>query len=422
MNSRTRLATAALVATSFFTLVVGGCELIAVADRDRISDGAGGSGTGGAGGGDDCIASECPGNDTDCEKRACVSGACALEPEPEGTTCSDDGNPNAKVCDGVGACVECVTRDDCAGTELCVDLLCVPENCVNGELDGDESDVDCGGSCSPCDNGDDCGQRTDCVSGFCDSGTCAACTPGVCDTGQYCDAGVCTDKLDPGDVCTDAVQCASGFCPAHDGVCCDTACDSTCEACLSAKNSGSANGTCAPVEADTDPDSECPQDDALCQAAGCSGSTSCNVAADTVVCRPGTGDVCDPAEQCESGVCPSDDFEPGTTPCRTGSGDPCDPTEMCPGVAGMACPPDFFEDDMHVCRIKVGGCDVEERCPGTAQGTCPMDGFMSMGSLGDPDCMEFVCSGSSADCPTECTTTADCEPPGTCNTANGKCQ
>lgn len=44
--------------------------------------------------------------------------------------------------------------------------------CDNGVLDGDETDVDCGGSCSPCGNGDACSVDADCQSGTCDAGTC----------------------------------------------------------------------------------------------------------------------------------------------------------------------------------------------------------------------------------------------------------
>lgn len=46
----------------------------------------------------------------------------------------------------------------------------LPPPCQNGEMDGDESDVDCGGSCDPCAAGDSCLTRDDCDSGVCASG------------------------------------------------------------------------------------------------------------------------------------------------------------------------------------------------------------------------------------------------------------
>jgi len=44
--------------------------------------------------------------------------------------------------------------------------------CADGELSGDESDVDCGGSCAPCGGGDTCFVDSDCSSGACLGGTC----------------------------------------------------------------------------------------------------------------------------------------------------------------------------------------------------------------------------------------------------------
>lgn len=73
--------------------------------------------------------------------------------------------------------------------------------------------------------------------------------------------------------CMVGSECLSGNCV--DGTCCDNACADTCEACTSAKTGG-ADGQCLPVEANTDPDAECPSS---CTAEGavtstCSGSTA----------------------------------------------------------------------------------------------------------------------------------------------------
>ncbi len=48
-----------------------------------------------------------------------------------------------------------------------------PPSCSNDMLDGDETDVDCGGACDPCGLGDDCQGAGDCETGFCaDDSTC----------------------------------------------------------------------------------------------------------------------------------------------------------------------------------------------------------------------------------------------------------
>ena len=49
-----------------------------------------------------------------------------------------------------------------------------PDTCSNLILDGDETDVDCGGSCSPCDDGLGCLAPGDCVSMICTEDSCQA--------------------------------------------------------------------------------------------------------------------------------------------------------------------------------------------------------------------------------------------------------
>ncbi len=52
---------------------------------------------------------------------------------------------------------------DVAGSETTSN----PTGCSNEMMDGDESDVDCGGSCPACEFGQGCGVGTDCGTGFC---------------------------------------------------------------------------------------------------------------------------------------------------------------------------------------------------------------------------------------------------------------
>jgi hypothetical protein len=53
-----------------------------------------------------------------------------------------------------------------------------PGNCMDLMQNGAETDIDCGGPCPPCMNGEGCGTATDCQSGICTSGTCTFCSPG----------------------------------------------------------------------------------------------------------------------------------------------------------------------------------------------------------------------------------------------------
>src|SRR4051794_16238777 len=102
MNSLAARRAATWAMAAACVLAVLGCEVIAKVDRHKIPSetSAGGGGTGGAaagqggtagastggsggtagtGGMPQCqVASDCPGMDTDCQKRACSSGTCSV--------------------------------------------------------------------------------------------------------------------------------------------------------------------------------------------------------------------------------------------------------------------------------------------------------------------------------------------------------
>lgn len=48
-----------------------------------------------------------------------------------------------------------------------------PATCFDGQLDGDESDLDCGGRCAPCNGLAACRSSLDCSSGVCAGANCA---------------------------------------------------------------------------------------------------------------------------------------------------------------------------------------------------------------------------------------------------------
>jgi hypothetical protein len=145
-------------------------------------------------------------------------------------------------------------------TPIGAKLLCAPEtpttttttttappSCTDGMKNGNETDVDCGGSCAQkCATGQMCLAGADCVNGVCSGGTCqpATCTDGVkngnetavdcggtcpgcangqmCGTGSDCLSGVCAGGICQANTCTDLVldgtetdvDCGGGTCPA----------------------------------------------------------------------------------------------------------------------------------------------------------------------------------------------------------------
>jgi hypothetical protein len=112
---------------------------------------------------------------TSCLLPVCTLGQCGIQNEPSGTACV---LPSARdgVCNGAGACVECVDATDCPAAPLCRITTCVASTC--GELDlvdgtkcdaGFASDGQClDGACVECVVPSDCG------SGFCCTNVCSA--------------------------------------------------------------------------------------------------------------------------------------------------------------------------------------------------------------------------------------------------------
>ena len=95
----------------------------------------------------DCSTGECNEKTLKCVKKSCTQNA----------DCK-------AMTDGT-----CYLADDNAG-------YCV--SCSNGQRDGDETDIDCGGSCSAkCINGKACLSASDCVNGTCESNVCAGEAP-----------------------------------------------------------------------------------------------------------------------------------------------------------------------------------------------------------------------------------------------------
>jgi len=380
--------------------------------------GSGALGGGGSGGMGECVAPEdCPGVDTTCHYRTCDGAVCDAADADLGTVCAEDGGA---VCDGQGACIECNDVNDCAPTWLCQAGDCVPPQCSNGQQDGTESDIDCGGmECAPCPNTLKCNAYADCFSNFCDALVCSPCiNDGDCAAAgdSYCAGGSCTPKKVLGDSCGAGNQCLSGNCPSDDGVCCDDACGSTCEACLSVKT-GSPNGTCDLVTTQTDPDTECADAGAaMCNSngMGCTGVTNaCIFYPNGAVC---ISPVCGAGQQTTAGQCN------GTGTCNAGATSGCAPY-VCNG-AGTACLTMCGSDSdclgTHYCD-GAGVCQ-QKKVTGVACGTanecdsdnCPVD---------DGVCCDMACGGTCMACTAAATAGTDgaCAPVTTGLDPDGEC-
>lgn len=366
--------------------------------------------TGGGGSGGEapqCVPEQCPGIDTTCQYRICDGDQCGMENASEGTACTEDGG---QLCDAEGACVECLTEDQCDGTDVCHLGQCVPETCNNQQQDGDESDVDCGGTlCAPCANGLDCVQPTDCVSQYCNAGTCEGCTSdghcaGVADS--WCDTnlGVCVDQLVLGAACGADGQCLSGHCPGDDGVCCDDDCSGLCQGCLIGKT-GSANGTCALISGSTDPDGECPDEGAASCGSngdGCTGSSEACILYDNATeCVAAT---CSSGQETTASICD------GSGTCVPGSVQACAPY-VCDGSACRTdcsihahCVTNTWCDGQSCVTTKQDGapCSNDAEC---ANGHCPAD---------DGVCCDMACSGGCQ----ACTAAKTCGQDGVCGLVN----
>ena len=95
-------------------------------------------------------------------------------------------------------------------------------HCVDGLLNADETDTDCGGAdCPSCADGSNCMVSTDCASRVCTAGVCQAptCLDGVMnglETDADCGGGVCPTCAD-GEQCAVNSDCQIGMCTS--GIC-----------------------------------------------------------------------------------------------------------------------------------------------------------------------------------------------------------
>ncbi|MDI3290487.1 hypothetical protein QHF83_44655, partial [Polyangium sp. 15x6] len=194
------------------------------------------------------------GDGNPCTDSACVNGMPMHVPTP-GDPCQGG------VCNEAGMCVDCLDDGDCNDpTPKCHEYTCVA--CV--------ADADCTGANATC----------------LPDHTCVACDDGVMngdETGVDC-GGTCPKKCIAA-ACANNDECGSGFCA--DGVCCDTDCTGTCKAC----NVMGQEGTCSNVPVN--------QDDTNAMTT-CMGNKACDGAG---VCKGEVGAPCNANADCLTNKC-----------------------------------------------------------------------------------------------------------------------
>jgi hypothetical protein len=262
---------------------------------------------------------DCP-KPPECREAACVAERCTTKAGGQDLACGSDDH---SFCDE-GVCVD---------------------RCTDGDLNGKETDVDCGGpECAPCATPKRCATNGDCARGLC---LLSAVKPLAlrCSDECYADSiknggeggvdcgAACSNRCALGFRCEKSDDCSSKQCV--DGVCCGTACDGPCERC----EAGS--GACVTVPAGQT-SSRCPDPTSTCTEKGACANCE-NEKFDEKLetdvdcggggCAPcGNGKVCARDSDCASCICEGSTCQPKR--CNNRKKDGCESDVDCGGVCG----------------------------------------------------------------------------------------
>jgi hypothetical protein len=357
--------------------------------------------------GQSCVTNaDCASVNCSVQNHLCVAGECdngKQDGEESGVDCG--GACVTKCADGVG----CMTGGDCASTFCHAQThLCVQTQCDDGQQNGQETDVDCGGTCATqCTDGQGCASGADCASTFCHAKG-HMCVETECDdgvkngqeTGEDCGGGTCPTQCAVGEGCATGADCASTFCNGPSQLCVTTQCD---DGKQNGKETGQdCGGPCA---------AKCAEGNGCQTGADCA-STFCHV--QTHLCVP---------TQC-------DDGEKNGQETGADCGGTC-ATKCADGLGcakGTDCASTFCNGTSQVCVAtqcddgELNGDETAADCGGTCATKCA-DG---KGCQAGADCASTFCNGTSQVCvATQCDdgekngqeTAVDCG--GTCGT---KCE
>jgi hypothetical protein len=171
-----------------------------------------------------------------CTTDACSGGMPTNKPSAM-AMCGDMTAPG--VCNASGACVECADDTQCAAkvgkTKCSMTGKCVPDACLDMMKNGRETGTDCGGGdCDACADMAPCKLNSDCLSSYCKGiGTSKTCQAPACDDGQKngdetdvdCGGKTCVALMGlciPGQHCKAASDCDAHVCKA--GACAAPSC------------------------------------------------------------------------------------------------------------------------------------------------------------------------------------------------------
>lgn len=152
-------------------------------------------------------------NPADCESGFCVEQTCVDACHNQLTDGDETDVDCGGSCDSCATGLKCVQPQDCV-TGFCPATLCVGA-CHNEVKDGDETDVDCGGSCALCVNDKACGDADDCRSGFCVAKVCSGPCGNEIKDGDETDVdcgGTCTTKCEHLKACVNNSDCTTDRC------------------------------------------------------------------------------------------------------------------------------------------------------------------------------------------------------------------
>lgn len=343
---------------------------------------------------------ECTGQDTECRRRVCAAGQCAIADEAADVPCTLGGVNG--VCDGQGACrpsEQCAIATDCPGEDTgCRLRVCVQGACGFADLPGGtpceaarvSGACDGEGSCLPtveCALAADCpGEDTQCRVRACVQGACGFAelpAGGACEIGGV--NGVCNGA----GVCQAAADCAIATdCPGADTECRLRDCvDGACSfaaveegaACSSNGLGGVCNGagSCT-VTQQCRTAAECPAESNPCRQAYCTAEGRCATRSTSNACTIGQS-----TGECSGGTC------------RCPSG-----TQLCDNTCVST-----INNNAHcgscnrACNVAEGFVCSRSSCD------CP-DNYRACSGT----CVDLRVDGNCGGCGNDCPTNAHCEP------------
>ena len=400
-------------------------------------------------GGDCCSQSFHCDDSNECTSDTCsVNFKCKFTPNTvlcQAASCDALTHTTATYCGG-GTCSDGGVSSDCSGAQLCKVFACdATDGCVEGNV---TAGVQCAAeSCSgsnltqakTCSGAGQCsagGQTAPCAGGFvckadgkgCES-SCSA--EEGCQSGWFCQSGVCQNKRSHGDTCTVGKQCLSEYCA--NGFCCNN--DGSSPKCCGGQASHCDDGnTCSTNTCDGS--FHCALSfpiNKVCEAPKCTGNsfTSSKLCQSGACTGGGTTTVCSTSATCKDSLCnPSlgcylQNHSSGT-PCESSSctgftltgSKSCDGLGTCVTGSGTGpCPGGFICESGAACKTSCTSdldCQSGLYCAGTS---CLAKKNNGSQCAENKECVSAYCAGgfccASGDC---CQTSAHCDDSNVCTT------